>query len=149
MFTMAMLHYFINKGTQADVEFVNRDQRPALFLNLNCKCVCTHILPPCLRTYWILFYWGSQSHYEMEISSIYVCFLRSVGGNAVQWSQYSEFIMKSIVPVQSCSVKFYILEFVRKQELGTDISCKKRKCKYTVWYCTDSGADIWIYRSEC
>ena len=45
-----MLHYFINKGTQADVEFVNRDQRPALFLNLNCKCVCTYILPPCLRT---------------------------------------------------------------------------------------------------
>ena len=41
--------------------------------------------------------------------------------------------MKSIVPVQSCSVKFYIPEFVRKQELGTDISCKKRKCKYPVW----------------
>ena len=41
MFTMAMLHYFINKGTQADVEFVNRDQRPALLLNLNCKCVGT------------------------------------------------------------------------------------------------------------
>ena len=38
---MAMLHYFINKGTQADVEFVNRDQRPALLLNLNCKCVPT------------------------------------------------------------------------------------------------------------
>ena len=36
---MAMLHYFINKGTQADVEFVNRDQSPALFQNLNCKCV--------------------------------------------------------------------------------------------------------------
>ena len=133
MFTMAMLHYFINKGTQADVEFVNRDQRPALLLNLNCKCVPTEYC----------FIGEVKSHYEMEISSIYVCFLRSVGGNATQSSQYSEFIMKSIVPIQSCSVKFYILEFVRKQELGTDISCKKRKCKYPVHrLCVDCGADI-------
>ena len=46
-----------------------------------------------------------------------LCLFPSIGWwerNALR-SQYSEFIMKSIVPVQSCSVKFYILEFVRNR----------------------------------
>ena len=42
-------------------------------------------MPPCHCAYWILFYWGSSSHYEMEISSIYVCFRRSVGGNEMHY----------------------------------------------------------------
>ena len=147
---MAELHYLINKGTRADVEFVNWDLVSCFWIsivNVFCRASPVRSRPSTTSAEYCFIGEVKFSLWNGNILNLYS--LPPFDCWECNPSQYSEFIMKSIVPVQSCSVKFYILEFVRKQELGTDISCKKRKCKYTVWYCTDSGADIWIYRSEC
>ena len=141
---MAMLHYFINKGTQADVEFVNRDQSPALFQNLNCKCVvqCHPVTVPTeycfIGEVRLIMKWKYPQF-------MFVSFDQLVGtqcsGVNIQNSSWNQLFQSS--PAQ---LNFTFWNLWENRNSERIFHARKENVNIP---CTDYGADIWIYRSEC